>query len=253
MVVVRGERSMLATLIFIFLTLLVLVFIYLSLLHYFPARRTAEPATNPTTKRPTGYMKPASMVAGGLVLGFIVVSVIAFFSTRSAANLFALIIVLIFVALVFAVLAAGAVFAFRFFSKLIAEAEPVAEPVSELTTPKPQHERSVFQQSLDQTAPPDNEQSYESVTSSPDQNIGKPSVQDVWYYADRNGQVGPLSLQKLRETLASFSTANASDVSVWHAGFEDWKFAKDVPELGALQTPPPPPLVDLRPLSPRLN
>jgi hypothetical protein len=67
-------------------------------------------------------------------------------------------------------------------------------------------------------------------------------MRDAWYYADRNGKVGPLSLKKLRETLAAFSTANASDVLVWHEGFPDWKPAEDVPELNEIQTPLPPPL-----------
>jgi hypothetical protein len=61
-------------------------------------------------------------------------------------------------------------------------------------------------------------------------------VSDAWYYADRHGQVGPFTLQELRETLTTFSTANASDLLFWHRGFPDWKPAKDVAELN-VQTP----------------
>jgi hypothetical protein len=74
----------------------------------------------------------------------------------------------------------------------------------------------------------------------PDQNIvlGKPSVQDAWYYADQNGRVGPFSLQGLRETLATLS----HDVLVWHPGLQDWKPAQDISELNEGETPLPPPL-----------
>jgi hypothetical protein len=117
---------------------------------------------------------------------------------------------------------------------------------------QPQHERGVFQQSLDQWIPPNDERSFrkaepfgkremnhESMTS-PDQNIvsGKPSVQDAWYYADENGKFGPLSLQGLRETLATLP----HDVLVWHPGLQDWKPAKDISELNEGETALPPPL-----------
>jgi hypothetical protein len=64
-------------------------------------------------------------------------------------------------------------------------------------------------------------------------------VSDIWYYADERGQIGPLTLQQLRETLATLS--NAKDVLVWCDGFPDWKRAGDVSELRA-QTVVPPPL-----------
>ncbi len=54
---------------------------------------------------------------------------------------------------------------------------------------------------------------------------------DVWYYVDGNGQVGPLTLQGLKETLTTFSSAK--DVLVWCDRFPDWKLAKDIPELKA--------------------
>jgi hypothetical protein len=54
-------------------------------------------------------------------------------------------------------------------------------------------------------------------------------VSDIWYYADRNGHVGPLTLQQLRQTLAT--VPNAADVLVWRDKFPVWKRAGDVPEL----------------------
>jgi hypothetical protein len=64
-------------------------------------------------------------------------------------------------------------------------------------------------------------------------------VSDIWYFADQQGQVGPLSLQELKDTLANVS--DTRDVLVWRDGFSDWKKAGDVPELRA-QTIRPPPL-----------
>jgi hypothetical protein len=66
-------------------------------------------------------------------------------------------------------------------------------------------------------------------------------VQDAWYYANQNEQVGPVSLEELRQALSTFSTANTSEVLVWHQGFSGWKPAKEVAELN-VQTPLPPPL-----------
>ena len=66
-------------------------------------------------------------------------------------------------------------------------------------------------------------------------------MSDAWYYADRHGQVGPFTLQELRETLTTFATANACDLLFWHRGFPDWKPAKDVAELNVL-TPLAPPV-----------
>jgi uncharacterized membrane protein YhaH (DUF805 family) len=63
-------------------------------------------------------------------------------------------------------------------------------------------------------------------------------VQDAWYYADKGGHVGPLTLNEMRQTLSSFS--NAGNVLVWHQGFPDWKSAQHVSELNL--PPPPPPL-----------
>jgi hypothetical protein len=50
---------------------------------------------------------------------------------------------------------------------------------------------------------------------------------DIWYLADKQGQIGPLSLPELKEKLAA--TSDAGDVLVWRSGFADWKKAQDVP------------------------
>jgi hypothetical protein len=55
--------------------------------------------------------------------------------------------------------------------------------------------------------------------------------------ADRRGRIGPLSLEELKNTLATLP--NASDVLVWARHLPDWKRVRDVPEL---MTPLPPPL-----------
>jgi Pilus formation protein N terminal region/GYF domain 2 len=67
-------------------------------------------------------------------------------------------------------------------------------------------------------------------------------MQDAWYYADRNGKIGPLSIQELRETLCTLSAESVNEVLVWRAGFPDWKPARDVGELNAAPPPLPPPL-----------
>jgi GYF domain 2 len=62
-------------------------------------------------------------------------------------------------------------------------------------------------------------------------------VSDGWYYLGREGHIGPLGLQELKRTLATFR--NAKDVLVWHEGFPGWKRAGDVPELRARASLPP--------------
>jgi GYF domain 2 len=64
-------------------------------------------------------------------------------------------------------------------------------------------------------------------------------VSDDWYYLSSHGHVGPLSLEELKETLASFQ--NGQDVPVWREGFANWRKAGDVPEIDA-ETPLPPPI-----------
>ena len=60
----------------------------------------------------------------------------------------------------------------------------------------------------------------------------------VWYYAQNDKPVGPLSLADLTSILSRLS--DAKDVLVWQNGFEHWKRAADVPELAALVLRPPP-------------
>jgi len=51
------------------------------------------------------------------------------------------------------------------------------------------------------------------------------TLPNIWYYADRNEQIGPLTQQLLLETLATLP--NAADVLVWCDKFSDWKPAAD--------------------------
>jgi hypothetical protein len=53
--------------------------------------------------------------------------------------------------------------------------------------------------------------------------------EEVWYYADAEDQVGPVTLDELRGTLATYS--NANELLVWCARFPEWKEAGEVPEL----------------------
>jgi GYF domain 2 len=66
--------------------------------------------------------------------------------------------------------------------------------------------------------------------------IGGRAAADISPLTDE--QVGPLTLQQLKDALAAFSD---TDVLVWCDRFDDWKLAKDVPELKS-QTAFPPPL-----------
>jgi uncharacterized protein YecT (DUF1311 family) len=65
-------------------------------------------------------------------------------------------------------------------------------------------------------------------------------MSDSWHYVDGGAPVGPVSLPELRQKLAGLS--NAKDVLVWCDRLEDWKPAKDVPELTAQKVSAPPPL-----------
>jgi hypothetical protein len=56
-------------------------------------------------------------------------------------------------------------------------------------------------------------------------------ITDIWYYANQSGQVGPFSLQRLKQTLATMG--EPADVLVWCNKFPDWKSARDVSELWA--------------------
>jgi hypothetical protein len=62
---------------------------------------------------------------------------------------------------------------------------------------------------------------------------------DSWYITINGTEVGPLTLQELKATLATF--ANAKDMLVWRDGLADWKPVRDLPEL-LFQAAPLPPL-----------
>lgn len=72
---------------------------------------------------------------------------------------------------------------------------------------------------------------------------------DVWYYAEDDKTVGPLSLSEL--TAALNSRRGARDVLVWKADFADWKPAGSVAELANHLTEPPPPPVAAPPAPPQ--
>jgi hypothetical protein len=64
---------------------------------------------------------------------------------------------------------------------------------------------------------------------------------DVWYCADQNRPVGPLTFEGLLKKLRTLS--NSADALVWCSKFSDWKRAADVSELKAhVLVPPPLPL-----------
>jgi hypothetical protein len=76
-------------------------------------------------------------------------------------------------------------------------------------------------------------------------------MSDVWYYAEGDKSVGPLTLSELKTILSRVSSAR--DVLVWRDGFSSWQTAKNVPELRphVIKPPPlpPPPSTTLTPPS----
>jgi hypothetical protein len=77
---------------------------------------------------------------------------------------------------------------------------------------------------------------------------------DVWYYADKNGPVGPFTLKDLKGTLATIP--NARDFLVWRDGFKDWQRVGSVREVFAEAIVPPPlpkPLANVAPESAKNN
>lgn len=59
-----------------------------------------------------------------------------------------------------------------------------------------------------------------------------------WHYVDYVGQVGPLTLEQLRQAILKFPEPDG--VLVWRYGLTNWVRAGDVAEL-ARRPPPPPP------------
>jgi hypothetical protein len=60
---------------------------------------------------------------------------------------------------------------------------------------------------------------------------------DGWYYATPEEQVGPITLEALKETLPTLP--NAKDVYIWHHSLPDWIRAGDLAEIVARATPRP--------------
>lgn len=62
-----------------------------------------------------------------------------------------------------------------------------------------------------------------------------------WYYVGQFGQLGPLSLQQVRDLLDG--GVITAETYVWRPGMSDWKEAREVPDLAPLlqpsTTPPP--------------
>jgi GYF domain 2 len=52
---------------------------------------------------------------------------------------------------------------------------------------------------------------------------------DIWYYEVKGQQIGPITLQQLKQRLPDFP--NAEEVLIWHASFTDWLPADDVAAL----------------------
>ena len=73
---------------------------------------------------------------------------------------------------------------------------------------------------------------------SPTPPIRKAIPADVWYCADQNRPVGPLTFEGLLEKLVTLS--NSADALVWCSKFSEWKRAADVSELKAHVLVPPP-------------
>jgi len=61
---------------------------------------------------------------------------------------------------------------------------------------------------------------------------------DVWYYADNNEQVGPFTLQELKDEIPTIPNANR--LYVWCEGMEEWTRAGEVRELFPRPPTPPP-------------
>jgi GYF domain 2 len=66
-------------------------------------------------------------------------------------------------------------------------------------------------------------------------------MEGFWYYAVENERVGPLTLAQLTAALSGLS--DGRNVLLWHASFDSWRAARDVPEIAAIMPylvlPPP--------------
>jgi GYF domain 2 len=64
------------------------------------------------------------------------------------------------------------------------------------------------------------------------------SMNNVWYYAQGDKSIGPLTLSELKAILSCVS--EAKNVLVWRDSFSSWIRAENVPELAACLIKPPP-------------
>jgi GYF domain 2 len=56
-------------------------------------------------------------------------------------------------------------------------------------------------------------------------------MRDSWYYSVPEGQIGPITLQELKDTLPNLP--NAKNVYIWHDSLPDWIRAGDLAEIVA--------------------
>jgi hypothetical protein len=63
-------------------------------------------------------------------------------------------------------------------------------------------------------------------------------MSELWYYAEGNKPVGPLTLADMTAALSGMP--NPANLLVWRDGLPSWVKAKDVPELARLVIKPPP-------------
>jgi hypothetical protein len=62
-------------------------------------------------------------------------------------------------------------------------------------------------------------------------------MRDSWYYSVPEGQIGPITLQELKDILPNLP--NAQDVYIWHDSLPDWIRAGDLAEIVANAKMPP--------------
>jgi hypothetical protein len=63
-------------------------------------------------------------------------------------------------------------------------------------------------------------------------------MDDGWFYAEGGKSIGPVTSAALLAALRNM--VDPGKVKVWHAGFPDWRDAKDVPQLSDQLLRPPP-------------
>lgn len=66
-------------------------------------------------------------------------------------------------------------------------------------------------------------------------------MNDDWYYLDGSNSVGPVTASSLRAAMAQ-GTIN-SETLVWREGMDKWSPIRTMPDVGRVNTPPPPPQV----------